>query len=209
MGIDDAVKLGFSNYMNFSDRACQSEFWYFFLFYTIGALASGTIDRWIVGLPIIGTIFILATILPTVSVAVRRLHDLDRSGWWVLLDLVPLVGWIILIIWLCTKGTDGPNRFGAIAILTDGHNRLPLNLTYRIRYSSRNFSCIRHPQNNKPRRAPRYAARIGRPHLGRCPGIAGGHIVPKPGPTYSAILKMCYHFRQRRTSSPTLWRRQT
>jgi uncharacterized membrane protein YhaH (DUF805 family) len=113
MGIDDAVKLGFANYVNFSDRACRSEYWYWVLFYNIGVLASAAIDTWIVGLPIIATIFILATILPTLSVAVRRLHDLDRSGWWILLDLVPLVGWIILLIWFCTKGTDGPNRFGA------------------------------------------------------------------------------------------------
>jgi uncharacterized membrane protein YhaH (DUF805 family) len=112
MGIDDAVKLGFANYVNFSDRACRSEYWYWLLFFTIAALASGVIDRWIVGPPIIGTIFILVTFLPMLSVSVRRLHDLDRSGWWILLDLIPLVGGIILLIWFCTKGTDGPNRFG-------------------------------------------------------------------------------------------------
>jgi len=112
MGIDDAVKLGFANYVNFSDRASRSEYWYFLLFYNIGVLAGVAIDTWIIGLPIIAWTFILATILPLLSVSVRRLHDLDRSGWWVLLDLVPLVGWIILLIWFCTKGTDGPNRFG-------------------------------------------------------------------------------------------------
>ena len=113
MGIDDAVRLGFANYVNLTDRACRSEYWYWALFYNIGVLASAAIDTWIVGLPIIATIFILATILPGVSVSVRRLHDLDRSGWWLLLDLIPVVGWIILIVWFCTKGTDGPNRFGA------------------------------------------------------------------------------------------------
>jgi uncharacterized membrane protein YhaH (DUF805 family) len=113
MGIDDAVKLGFANYVNFSDRASRSEYWYWYLFAIIGELASGVIDSWIIGLRVIFTIFSLATLLPGLSVAVRRLHDLDRSGWWVLLDLIPVVGWIILIIWFCTKGTDGPNRFGA------------------------------------------------------------------------------------------------
>ena len=54
------------------------------------------------------TIFSLVVLLPSVAVAVRRLHDLDRSGWWLLLGLVALVG----IIWFCTKGTDRPNRFG-------------------------------------------------------------------------------------------------
>jgi uncharacterized membrane protein YhaH (DUF805 family) len=110
MGIDDAVKLGFANYVNFSGRACRSEYWYWFLFVI---LASGVIDSWIVGPPIILTIFWLATLLPLVSVSFRRLHDLDRSGWWSLLNVVPVVGWIILIVWFCTKGTDGPNRFGA------------------------------------------------------------------------------------------------
>jgi uncharacterized membrane protein YhaH (DUF805 family) len=71
------------------------------------------IDSWIVAAYILEGIFFLATILPTLSVSVRRLRDLDRSGWWILLDLFPLVGWIILLIWFCMKGTDGPNRFGA------------------------------------------------------------------------------------------------
>jgi uncharacterized membrane protein YhaH (DUF805 family) len=56
---------------------------------------------------------LLATVLPLLPVSVRRLHDLDRSGWWILLDLIPRIGGIILLIWACTKGTDGPNRFGA------------------------------------------------------------------------------------------------
>jgi uncharacterized membrane protein YhaH (DUF805 family) len=90
-----------------------SEYWYWFLFATLAALACGIIDSWIIGLPIINTIFFLATLLPELAVAVRRLHDLDRSRWWVLPDLIPVVGWIILIVWFCTKGTDGPNRFGA------------------------------------------------------------------------------------------------
>jgi uncharacterized membrane protein YhaH (DUF805 family) len=113
MGFDEAVRLGFANYVNFSDRACRSEFWYWILFVIIGSLACSAIDRWIVGPPFIRTIFFLATFLPNLSVSVRRLHDLDRSGWWILLDLIPLVGWIILFIWYCTKGKDGPNRFGA------------------------------------------------------------------------------------------------
>jgi len=54
----------------------------------------------------------LALFLPGLALAIRRLHDLDRSGWWFLLVFIPVIGAIILIIWACTKGTDGPNRFG-------------------------------------------------------------------------------------------------
>ena len=127
MVFDDAVKLGFSNYVNFSGRACRSEYWYWVLFTIIGVIASRIIDG-VIGGPRgwIYAIFSLATLIPSWTVLVRRLHDVDRSGWWVLLALlcaIPLVGWwtiallqlvgaIILLIWLCTKGTDGPNRFG-------------------------------------------------------------------------------------------------
>jgi uncharacterized membrane protein YhaH (DUF805 family) len=112
MGFVDAVKSGFSNYVNFSGRACRSEYWYWVLFAVIGAIVTVIIDS-VIGLQITYTIFALATFLPGLAVGIRRLHDLDRSGWWILLFLIPLIGAIILIIWFCSKGTDGPNRFGA------------------------------------------------------------------------------------------------
>ena len=61
---------------------------------------------WLVGL------FLLATLLPLVAAAVRRLHDTDRSGWWILISLLPLVGQVIFFVFLVTGGTRGPNRFG-------------------------------------------------------------------------------------------------
>lgn len=112
MGFVDAVKVGFANYVNFSDRACRSEYWYWVLFIVIGEIVTHIIDA-VIGVRLTSSIFVLATFLPALAVAVRRLHDLDRSGWWILLGLIPLVGAIILIIWYCSKGTDGPNRFGA------------------------------------------------------------------------------------------------
>jgi uncharacterized membrane protein YhaH (DUF805 family) len=54
----------------------------------------------------------LATQLPLLSVEVRRLHDLDRTGWWLLLVFIPLIGWIVLFVWFCMRGTTGKNRFG-------------------------------------------------------------------------------------------------
>ena len=57
-------------------------------------------------------LFGLVTIIPNIAIAIRRLHDRDYSGWWYLLVFIPLIGWLILFIWFCLKGTDGPNRFG-------------------------------------------------------------------------------------------------
>jgi uncharacterized membrane protein YhaH (DUF805 family) len=55
--------------------------------------------------------FSIVAAIQTISVAIRRLHDLDRTGWWILLGLIPLLGWIVQLIFNVTKGTDGPNRF--------------------------------------------------------------------------------------------------
>ncbi len=111
MNFVDSIKLGFSNYVNFTGRACRSEYWYWILFAVIGAIVARIID-YVIGAPIVYTIFGLAVLLPNIAIGVRRLHDTDRSGWWLFLSFIPLVGAIILIIWFCTKGTDGPNRFG-------------------------------------------------------------------------------------------------
>jgi uncharacterized membrane protein YhaH (DUF805 family) len=111
MNFSDSIKLGFSNYVNFTGRACRSEYWYWVLFTVIVSIVTFVIDS-IIGASVTSTIWELATILPSIAIGVRRLHDTDRSGWWILLGLIPLVGAIILIIWFCSKGTDGPNRFG-------------------------------------------------------------------------------------------------
>jgi uncharacterized membrane protein YhaH (DUF805 family) len=62
--------------------------------------------------PVFYAIAGLVFLLPGLSASVRRLHDGDRSGWWLLLSLIPLVGFIILLVWFVSPGTDGPNRFG-------------------------------------------------------------------------------------------------
>jgi len=111
MNFSDSIKLGFSNYVNFTGRACRSEYWYWVLFTVIVSIVTFVIDG-VIGASVTSTIWELATILPSIAIGVRRLHDTDRSGWWILLGLIPLVGAIILIIWFCSKGTDGPNRFG-------------------------------------------------------------------------------------------------
>jgi uncharacterized membrane protein YhaH (DUF805 family) len=56
--------------------------------------------------------FVLGTLLPNLAASVRRLHDLDRSGWWYLILFLPVIGWILFLVWTCTRGTRGPNRYG-------------------------------------------------------------------------------------------------
>ena len=110
-----AIKSGFQNYVNFSGRACRSAYWFWILFTFIVSVVANIIDVALLaalGLPILGLIWSLAVILPSIAVGVRRLHDLDKSGWWILSGFIPIIGWIVFIIWACTKGTDGTNRFG-------------------------------------------------------------------------------------------------
>lgn len=109
-----AVKSVFGKYVTFKGRSCRSEYWYFYLFYAIVSVIAQVVDKAILGsdIGIIGLIWGIATLLPILAVGVRRLHDIDHSGWWLLLGFVPIIGWIVLLIWACTRGTAGPNRFG-------------------------------------------------------------------------------------------------
>ncbi len=111
MNFGRAISSGFLNYVNFSDRTYRSEYWYWFLFVVLGQIVTAIVDS-VIGIQLTTGIFSLVVLLPGIAVGVRRLHDLDRSGWWLLLAFVPLVGTIVLIVWFCTRGTPGPNRFG-------------------------------------------------------------------------------------------------
>jgi uncharacterized membrane protein YhaH (DUF805 family) len=110
MGFGQAISAGFSKYVNFRDRACRSEYWYWTLFTVIAGTVAGIIDLTL-NTQFVSGLFALVTFIPSVAVGVRRLHDLDRTGWWILIGLIPLIGSIILLIWYITEGT-GPNRFG-------------------------------------------------------------------------------------------------
>ncbi|WP_235917194.1 DUF805 domain-containing protein [Maritimibacter harenae] len=122
----EAVRTVFSKYATFTGRARRAEFWWFVLFYIIVNFILGLIDSVLFGTttttetsfsaetdtPILSGIFWLATIIPYIAVGVRRLHDTNRSGWWLLLGFIPLIGAIILIVWFATGGDRGRNRFG-------------------------------------------------------------------------------------------------
>jgi uncharacterized membrane protein YhaH (DUF805 family) len=112
MNLMQAINSGFSNYVNFSGRALRSEYWFWILFVVAGFIVASIIDA-VIRIPIVYPLFALGTLLPGIAVAARRLHDVDRTGWWLLLNFIPLIGWIVLIVWFCSRGTDGPNRFGA------------------------------------------------------------------------------------------------
>ena len=116
MGFGGAIKTCFSKYATFSGRARRPEYWWWFLFYYLVLIGLTIIDAAITaagGPGLTSILGVLALFLPTLAAQVRRLHDTDRSGWFILLSLIPLVGIIILIVFWCQRGTDGPNRFGS------------------------------------------------------------------------------------------------
>jgi uncharacterized membrane protein YhaH (DUF805 family) len=111
MGFGEAVGSCLSKYATFTGRAPRSEYWYFVLFQAVVGVVAAAISR-AIDLNLVSTLVELLLFLPSLAVGIRRLHDIDRSGWWTLLGFVPFIGWVVLIIWACTKGTLGPNRFG-------------------------------------------------------------------------------------------------
>jgi len=113
MNFADAVKTVLTlKYADFNGRASRSEFWWYVLFAIIVAVVLQFVDNVILGFPLLGAIFSLATLIPGIAVSVRRLHDKDKSGWWLLICLVPVVGAVLLIYWYATEGTPGDNQFG-------------------------------------------------------------------------------------------------
>ncbi|TQM94070.1 DUF805 domain-containing protein [Roseinatronobacter monicus] len=117
MNMIDATKVCFTKYAQFRGRARRAEFWWFMLFLTLAGIVADLITmilgfHWGVLGPI-SAVFSLATFLPAIAVGARRLHDIDRSGWWQLLLFVPIIGWIVLIVWWATSGSKGENRFGS------------------------------------------------------------------------------------------------
>jgi uncharacterized membrane protein YhaH (DUF805 family) len=115
MNFGQAIKSGFSNYVTFSGRAFRSEYWFWALFVAIGVTVMAILDIAIFGYQLgaspFKTLFELVTFLPSLAVAARRLHDTDRTAWWLLL-LLTVIGVIALIVWYCEEGTPGSNRFG-------------------------------------------------------------------------------------------------
>ena len=104
-------------YLVFEGRARRKEYWFFTLFNTLITIGFVIID--VVsglgedGIGILTTLYCLAIILPSIAVSVRRLHDTGRSGWWLLISWVPLIGGIVLLIFYVQDSDPGPNAYGA------------------------------------------------------------------------------------------------
>jgi uncharacterized membrane protein YhaH (DUF805 family) len=96
-------------YADFTGRASRSEFWWFMLFNLLVSLAAQAIH------PVASVLVTLALLLPVCSVAVRRLHDVGRNGWWLLINLVPLVGFLVLLFWNVQPSEPNDNAWGAPA----------------------------------------------------------------------------------------------
>ncbi len=101
----DSIKTCFSKYATFTGRASRSEFWWFVLFYVLVNCAATQINTTVYGLVSLGLL------LPSLAVGARRLHDLDKSGWWLLLGFIPIAN-LVLLYWDCKMGTEGDNKHG-------------------------------------------------------------------------------------------------
>lgn len=112
----------FKKFTDFGGRARRAEYWYFVLFNAIATLIIGFIDG-ILGLKIydnglysyglLTAIYGLIILVPAIALSVRRLHDTDRSGWWLLIAFIPFVGAIVLLVFALQSGTAGTNKYGA------------------------------------------------------------------------------------------------
>jgi len=129
MTFSESIRTCLSKWLTWQGRAARSEYWYFVLFNMLCLVAASILDK------VLGTSFkftnpatgeeqslfygwlylisALALLLPNLAVLVRRLHDTNRSGWWYWIALVPLIGGILLLVWFCSRGTQGNNDYGA------------------------------------------------------------------------------------------------
>jgi uncharacterized membrane protein YhaH (DUF805 family) len=114
MGFGEAIRTCFSKYVTFSGRARRPEYWYWVLFGVLVGIAAGILDFAVFSgsKGVFGPLSSLALLLPGIAVTVRRLHDIDRSGWWMLILLLPFIGAVVVFVFMCLRGIAGPNRFG-------------------------------------------------------------------------------------------------
>jgi len=107
MTFGESISTCFTKYAAFDGRASRSEFWWWLLFTFLASAATGIVSQ------TLSALFSLGVMLPSLAVGARRLHDTNRSGWFLLLWFIPLIGWIILIVWAVQEAIE-PNRFSSV-----------------------------------------------------------------------------------------------
>lgn len=115
VGYGEALKLFFSNYIKFEGRSNRGEYWKAVLLLFVISIALGAVDTIMTGsggVPFLGMIFSLVTLVPGLALGARRLHDIGRSGWWLLVLFIPLIGLILLLVWFAQKPDPAPNQYG-------------------------------------------------------------------------------------------------
>jgi uncharacterized membrane protein YhaH (DUF805 family) len=105
MSFPDAVRSGLQNYVNFSGRARRSEYWWFALFFMLVVIVAAVLDGILGTSPLLYFVAVLGLVLPGLSAGVRRMHDTNRSGWWIIVPVASL-------IFALTEGTPGDNQYG-------------------------------------------------------------------------------------------------
>ena len=123
MSPTESVSSVFRNYINFKGRAQRSEFWWFTLFSFIVSVGLGIIGTALPALNFLEWLYSLGVLLPSLAVTARRLHDTGRTAWWLLLLLVPVIGWIALLVMAIIPGTRGGNRYGPDPLGIDTQGR--------------------------------------------------------------------------------------
>jgi len=132
MSFSTAISTVLSNYANFRGRATRSEYWYWSLFYIILEAVMMAVNGVARHIPLIDLVvsagvfvIIVALFIPTLAVGIRRLHDIDRSAWWLLIGLIPFGG-LVLLVFFCLPGTPGANRFGGSSFGASGPMPMPV-----------------------------------------------------------------------------------
>jgi len=132
MSFSQAISSVLSNYANFQGRATRSEYWYWTLFYIILEVVLMAVNGVARHIPLINLVvaaavfvIVLGLFIPTLAVGFRRIHDIDKSAWWLLIGLIPLGG-LVLLVFFCMPGTPGSNRFGGSSFATSGPMPMPV-----------------------------------------------------------------------------------
>lgn len=109
------LKVVKGNYANFKGRARRQEYWMFAFINLMIAVLLSIVDTVVfsAGNFIFSSLYMLIVLIPGIAVAVRRLHDTSRSGWWMLLAVIPVIGVLALIIMMCVDSTPAPNQYGS------------------------------------------------------------------------------------------------